>query len=591
MASNEVALVNAAFEEWRGANETNLRRSEAFELFCAEKVLHSLELTSEEIEAGRIGGALDGGIDAVYTVLGEEVIEEDHEILDPGTKPVDILRDQILTLYVVQAKEESSFGETAIDKLASSLDRLLRLEPDVEALETLYAIELLDRFRIFRETWRKLVTRRVKLKAVITYATLGNETEVNERVRRKATELCGLIERHLVGGEVDFQFNGAKELWAAHETVPSYALRLRFEKHENDGDSHLALVKVSDYYKFISDESDGSLLRHIFDWNVRDYQKGVRVNREITRSLEDPDAPDFWWLNNGITILCSGQVTTAGNEFILDDVQIVNGLQTSHTIHNEMQRQVVVDASSNRKLLVRILSTDDPEVRDQIIRATNSQTQVSDASLRATDKIQRQIESYFLAHGWFYDRRKNFYKNTGRNAERIVSIAYLAQSVMAIGLSQPHNSRARPSTLIRKNDDYAKIFSENLELSTYLWLAQTQKSVDNFLKQLDGVSTSERSNLRFYVSMVAVGRAHGSLLYSPSMLQSFGRQNYTLTNDQMTDALKYVRGCTERVRESAGVSDDRVAKSGDLTTEVKKALILDSAQSEDPDVNDGVSQL
>ncbi|MGM7774446.1 AIPR family protein [Arthrobacter sp. KNU-44] len=573
MSSNEVALVNTAFSEWMDANGENLQRSESFELFAAEKVLHSLELSSEEIEAGRIGGALDGGIDAVYTVLGEQVIDEDDELLSEDTKPGDFPRDQSLTLYIVQAKEESSFAETAIDKLASSLDRLLKLDPDLALLETLYAPELLARFDIFRRAWKKLVTRRVKLKAVVVYATLGDVTQVNPRVDRKGIELCGLMTRHLVGAAVTFDFFGAKELWAAHETVPSYALRLRFEKHENDGDSHLALVRVADYFKFISDESDGSLLRHIFDWNVRDYQKGVKVNREIAQSLGDRDAPDFWWLNNGVTILCSGQVTTAGNEFILDDVQIVNGLQTSHTIHHEMQKTAVSEISAGRKLLVRILSTDDPEVRDQVIRATNSQTQVSDASLRATDKIQRQLESYFLAHGWYYDRRKNFYKNSGKNVERIVSIAYLAQSVMAIGFSQPHNSRARPSTLIRKNEDYQTIFSENFDLSTYLWLARTQKSVDAYLKQRDDVSTSERSNARFYVSMVAIARTHRSRIYSPSMIQYLAQKDFMLEGPTLNDALSYVRECVNRVREQQGISEDRAAKSVELTEAVVSMLI------------------
>jgi hypothetical protein len=242
-----------------------------------------------------------------------------------------------------------------------------------------------------------------------------------------------------------------------------------------------------------------------------------------------------------------------------------------------MQRTSVSEASSDRKLLVRILSTDDPEIRDQVIRATNSQTQVSDASLRATDKIQRQIESYFLAHGWYYDRRKNFYKNTGKNVERIVSIAYLAQSVMAIGLSQPHNSRARPSTLIRKNEDYTTIFSESLDLSTYLWLAQTQKSVDTFLKELDGVSTSERSNLRFYVSMVAVARVKGAKIYAPGMIQYLARDNYILTSEQITDALDYVRDCVARVRQAQGISEDRAAKSDELTIEVESGLIVEAS--------------
>ena len=82
-----------------------------------------------------------------------------------------------------------------------------------------------------------------------------------------------------------------------------------------------------------------------------------------------------------------------------------------------------------------------------MIRATNSQTKVPDASLPATEAIHRQIEAHFKAHGWFYDRRKNFYKNTGKPGDRIISIGGLGQAGTAIGLSRPNDARARPTTL------------------------------------------------------------------------------------------------------------------------------------------------
>jgi hypothetical protein len=179
----------------------------------------------------------------------------------------------------------------------------------------------------------------------------------------------------------------------------------------------------------------------------------------------------------------------------------------------------------------------------------------------------------FNGNGWYYDRRKNFYKNSGKNVDRIVSIAYLAQSVMAIGLSQPHNSRARPSTLIRKNEDYQTIFSEGIDLSTYLWLARTQKSVDAYLKQRDDVSTSERSNVRFYVSMAAMARAHGSRIYSPSMIEHLARNDFMLEGSHLSDALSFVRECVKRVREEQGISEDRAAKSVELTDAVVSMLI------------------
>ncbi|MGV7710887.1 AIPR family protein, partial [Mycobacterium kansasii] len=89
-----------------------------------------------------------------------------------------------------------------------------------------------------------------------------------------------------------------------------------------------------------------------------------------------------------------------------DDVQVVNGLQTSHTVFEVLQGAAEDHPALDRSVLVRILVTDDASTRDRVIRATNRQTSVPAASLRATDEIQRDIEAFFHPHGWFYDRRK-----------------------------------------------------------------------------------------------------------------------------------------------------------------------------------------
>ena len=92
---------------------------------------------------------------------------------------------------------------------------------------------------------------------------------------------------------------------------------------------------------------------YVFDWNVRDYEGDVEVNREIRESLQDPKSPEFWWLNNGVTVLCS-TATISGRTFSLDDVQIVNGLQTSVTIFEHLRSAPAEDASRSRSILVQI---------------------------------------------------------------------------------------------------------------------------------------------------------------------------------------------------------------------------------------------
>ena len=240
--------------------------------------------------------------------------------------------------------------------------------------------------------------------------------------------------------------------------------------------------------------TDGHLRRNIFDWNVRDFQGGVEVNREIRASLQDPDAPEFWWLNNGVTIICS-RVTITEKTYTLDDVQIVNGLQTSFMIFEALRDVAEDNPAFDRTLLVRILRTEDPVIRDRVIRATNRQTSVPEASLRATDDTQRNIEAYFLSHDWYYDRRKNHYRNMDKPKDRIIGIPFLAQAVMAVGLSRPNDSRARPTSLLKTDTNYETIFSSAVPLGVYLWAAKAQKEVDAFLLSPEVPTLPYRSGL------------------------------------------------------------------------------------------------
>lgn len=67
-----------------------------------------------------------------------------------------------------------------------------------------------------------------------------------------------------------------------------------------------------------------------------------------------------------------------------------------------------------RSVLVRILVTgDDSHTRDRVIRATNRQTSVPAASLRATEGIQRDIEAFFHGRGWYYDCGRIFTETVG----------------------------------------------------------------------------------------------------------------------------------------------------------------------------------
>ena len=90
--------------------------------------------------------------------------------------------------------------------------------------------------------------------------------------------------------------------------------------------------------------------------------------------------------------------------------------------------------SDNRRILVRIIETKDESVRDQIIRATNSQNKMPPEALRATDPIHRKIEEVLEHLDLFYDRRKGYYKKSlNKPAASIISVRDVLQATLAVG--------------------------------------------------------------------------------------------------------------------------------------------------------------
>jgi hypothetical protein len=570
MPGNELVLVDQAIAEEQRNRDTPLAGDKAFEYFACEQVLRDYELSPEEIEEGVIGAGLDGAIDGIYVFLGSILLTEDSDLLSDDFVPTKYERSLKLSLELVQAKRETSFTETAIDLASSSLSRLLDLTQEDSALLRLYSQDVVNRIRMFKTAWQRLSTRRPELAIKFSYVTRGDTSNVNQRVTFKASDLENQLTRTVAGAKADVSLWGAAELWKSINCVPTYSLKLPFLENATKGGSHVGIIRLQDYYGFITD-SDGNLRRHIFDANVRDYQGDIEVNRQIRSSLENRAAPEFWWMNNGVTIVCSA-ASIVGKEYSLEDVQVVNGLQTSFTIHQVIsvsgRRGNGTDSGpfDDRAVLVKILVTQDPATRDEVIRATNQQTNVPVASLRATEEIHRKIEAYFRGKEWYYDRRKNYYRNMGQSAARIISIPFLAQAVMGIGLSEPNNSRARPSSLLKRPEDYERVFTDEIPLQIYYWLAKTQRHVDSVLASAERVELSayERTNLRFHVSMLAVARAHGSPVYSPKQLAQLAEGDRILSDEEIISALHDLQQRAVEFGGSTGWELDRTAKSRDF---------------------------
>jgi len=223
------------------------------------------------------------------------------------------------------------------------------------------------------------------------------------------------------------------------------------------------------------------------------------VNVDIRATLaEGASGHEFWWLNNGVTILAAN-CSIAGDKLLIDSPEVVNGLQTSQEIFSYF-RGKPKDASDKRSILVRIVTPTDEQTRNKVIKATNSQTPVDALSLHATDQIHFDIEDRLKFYGLFYDRRKRQYRNMRKPVERIISMRAVAQAVMAIILRRPSSARGGPMKLLNDDEIYKEIFGEHNDRDIYVVCTLIDRQVGEYLAQHVN-NLDVRRDIHYYVDL------------------------------------------------------------------------------------------
>jgi len=402
------------------------------------------------------------------------------------------------------------------------------------------------------------------------YVTKGNVDDVHHRVHNSKDDLGSKIAKYFDKPDFSFKFLGARDLLDLARRQSSSTLQLALSEYLPAGNGGvIGLVKLWDYYRFITD-SAGRRLQPIFDANVRDYAGDVDVNRGIRETLEKGDQSiNFWWLNNGITVVASRAPVT-GKVITLENPKVVNGLQTSQELYDFFTANPAV--MDERELLVRVIVTKDEEVRNQVIKATNSQTRIAPEILRATEQIHRDIEQDFHYHGLFYDRQKNYYKNLGKPRAKIVTIKYLAQAVAAMLLQEPNNSRGRPTNLLNDEASYRRIFSSSYDISIYRKCAMLMKTIDDYLRR-DAPDDAKResTNLRWQMAMfVSAQLANTAEVTADRLAKALGREE--VDYELLTSAVHYVYAVYAKLKTEQGLDGDRIAKNKDYDKAVLTRL-------------------
>lgn len=578
-------LVGTVFEQWHTDNACHMSQDDAWELFVAWLITRNDDTTLDTLRSGTVDGANDGGMDTILTLLEGAVLPIDHSVIEDPSAARKMSEGLDLTLHVIQAKNNRTMSQRSISAIHSVLPLALDLSRDLGELSAELNDHALEQLSIFRSAYKNLLSRRPKVTVKVTIASRGDSAKAPENVVSRAERLRDDCSRTVPSADVIVALAGADELWHMYDQRPQETLELHCEELLTDSGSYVALATLPSYMRLITDASL-NLRRHLFDANVRDYQGQVAVNKEITASLSDSHGPEFWWLNNGVTLLCD-EAHGAGKTLALRNIQIVNGLQTSHTLalwSKDSQASTAASTPSlqdDRKILVRVIVASDDAVRDKIIRATNRQTPVPDASLRATDEVQRRIEAFFSAKGLFYDRRKGYYRNLGKDPAKIIGIPYLGQAMYAIAYGKPEVARGKPNSLLAEDARYLQAFDAKANIEIFYWAATVLRAVDEHLQS--AASQMKYPERRYLAPFVAFALVCQVLSKQPTHWQdvkTLALSDRHFTAEELEQAAAVVKSGLDAFTARNATSASDATKRQPLTQYLVTLLV--SQSSEEP---------
>jgi hypothetical protein len=263
MAKNDVILLDGIVDQRVTDGLPSVQRDEVFEFLVLEEALKDYDLSRDEIESGWTDGAGDGGIDGFYTLVNGHLLDDAENFVWPRS-------DASIDVWLFICKHQSTFSQAPLDSILATISELFDLSRDASELHGIYSEELLELRELFSTAYRRLSIGRPKITFHITHASRGDTGQIGESVAGRAQQVEKTIGGLFSSCSVVFHFVGASELVDSHRKSKRFSLSLPFLEHLATGkDSYVLLVRLEDYWKFVSDEM-GHLRRYLFDSNVRD---------------------------------------------------------------------------------------------------------------------------------------------------------------------------------------------------------------------------------------------------------------------------------------------------------------------------------
>lgn len=428
-------------------------------------------------------------------VTGQSIYDfDDADFVDGGQdKQIDVIsivhEDSEVHLYIFQMKNTSSFESNIVIQMKNGLDWIF-LKPK-EKIDGLSNTRMRDQIFEYRSAQKEVGPSNIYVSVI--YATNGLTNEASQEFLQEVKEIQDTNDNNTFA-EFTFKALGASEIvdmlnaQERHNRKIDNTIKIKYDinnpslvRHRTEGLKGLVCTTTAnEIARIVNADKDG----YIFDLNLRRFlgDRGS-VNPDIEKTCTDPNTSrQFWFLNNGITIICDRFEEILPDGIIqIKNMQIVNGCQTASTIAKAAEKNILQD---DTHVLLRIYQTDDPsdkEIAARIVVTTNNQNKIGNRDLKANDPIQQDIEERFRSYGYYYERKPNQYTEYPQATSALVATNTLvAQSYLSMVLKKPSDARSRQYKVW--GEYYNSIFHNRLaEPYILVWLIY--QSVKSWISQ------------------------------------------------------------------------------------------------------------
>ncbi|SEH65037.1 AIPR family protein [Magnetospirillum fulvum] len=492
-------ILNSYLNEFSKSYGLNsLPEPEIFEYFSAYCVMHRDFSERTELNEVVVSGGLDTGIDSAAIFLNDIHVTTPAQVTEIAS------RQRVEAEFVfIQSKTSRSLNAAEIGSYLQGIKEFFgqRYMPANDSITALR--ELSD--SVFKES----VKFKSKPLLHLYYCYAGRFRDDPVATARKQAGIEELKNYGLFA-DVFFTFVDADRLQERYQEVN---LRIEREIQMNEFASlpqipgirqaYLGLLQCKELVKLLSN-SDGMLHKAIFNENVRDFLSSNPVNDEISATIASPtEQSKLAALNNGITIVAR-DVRLVGKKFTLADYQIVNGCQTSNIIFNN--RNKILDDTA---VPVKIIEVEDRDIVNDIVRATNRQTEVKDEAFVVLGDFHKKLERFLLSidepqdKKIVYERRKRQYADTLYTPQNIISLTSLTNAFVSCYIEDPVSANDYYGVLLKKYN--GKIFIEEHSMWPYLLSAKILRGIE---KLCTGSAKKNLWKFRFIIALL-VRRSFG----------------------------------------------------------------------------------